>query len=125
MSSSTTQNKKQIEVQENNFQRELQKKIRNKQKKLEKINELAAKIKSGSMTANSEQLEKIASKDSIEAEIAEVKTYLDIYNATLVEQADSDKKVAKQHQREVINAKKSAVTAIANMITMHTILESG
>ena len=62
MSSSTTQNKPSAAAnglatsdEVNNFQRELQKKIRNKQKKLEKINELETKVKSKEIQANDEQ----------------------------------------------------------------------
>lgn len=132
MSSSTTQPKVQTngkieeaESQISNFQRELQKKIRNKQKKLDKVIELETKVKKNEIVANEEQLEKIQSKASIEAEIAEVKTYLDLYISNLNEQAELVKKVHKQHQKELNNAKKAAVTVIANMITMTSLLENG
>ena len=87
MSSSTTQQKKSagnghVEGEVNAFARELQKKIRNKQKKLENIVTLEQKVKSKEIVANEEQKNKIASKASIEAEIAEVKSYLDLYNTS-------------------------------------------
>jgi hypothetical protein len=50
----------------------LQKKIRNRQKKLKEIEELALKIKKKEITANQAQLEKVASKTAIEAEIDEI-----------------------------------------------------
>ena len=59
MSSSTTQQKKsagngQPEAEVNAFARELQKKIRNKQKKLENIVTLEQKVKSKEIVANEE-----------------------------------------------------------------------
>jgi hypothetical protein len=59
MSSSTTQKQPSAnngisESEVSLFQRELQKKIRNKQKKLEKINELEQKVKSKEISANDE-----------------------------------------------------------------------
>lgn len=134
MSSSTTQKKVQENgspemVDENqnisSFQRELQKKIRNKQKKLDRILDLEKKVKKKEIIANEEQLEKIQSKTVIEAEIAEVKSYLDLYAASQNEQVESDKKLQKQHAKEISNARKATVTVIANMITMTSLLENG
>jgi len=127
MSSSTTQQKKNAsngandqDANVNLFARELQKKIRNKQKKIEKIVELEQKVKSKEIVANAEQKQKIASKPDVEAEIAEVKGYLDLFVISQAENAAADNKQKKQHTKELANAKKSTVTAIANMITMHT-----
>jgi len=131
MSSSTTHTKSAAKSASespesvNVFQRELQKKIRNKQKKLDQINELEQKIKAKVITAKEEQLSKIAAKSAIEAEIAEVKTYLDLYNSTLTESLEKEKKQLKQHQREMNQAKKATVTAVANMMTMHTFVSCG
>jgi len=126
MSSSTTQKKDQQNGAPNaeaeglvsSFQRELLKKIRNKQKKLERIIDLEKKVKKKEIVANEEQQEKIQSKVTIEAEITEVKSYLDIYQSSQNEQAEQEKKIAKQHAKEVANARKATVTSIANMITM-------
>ena len=120
MSSSTTQPKitSVVEIVDA-FQKELQKKIRNKQKKIETINQLEQKIKSKEIVANEEQLSKLASRTQSEAEIAEVNTYLDLYMKSQNEHKESAKKIAKQHARELAAAKKSVVTTVANMITMN------
>lgn len=120
MSSSTTQPKiaSAVEIVDA-FQKELQKKIRNKQKKIETINQLEQKIKSKEIVANEEQLSKLASRTQSEAEIAEVNTYLDLYMKSQNEHKESAKKIAKQHARELAAAKKSVVTTVANMITMN------
>jgi hypothetical protein len=75
MSDSTTLKKQQTQtVVESNdpFEREIQKKIRNRTKKLEKIAELEKKIKKKEIVPNEEQLEKISSKAAVKAEIDEL-----------------------------------------------------
>lgn len=131
MSSSTTQPKQQNGAPEavndnlTSFQRELQKKIRNKQKKLNLIIDLEKKIKKKEIVANEEQLEKIQSKPAIEAEMAEVKSYLDLYNSSQAELVEEEKKLQKQRAKDVSNARKAVVTTIANMIAISTLLENG
>lgn len=86
MSSSTTQkvqpNGAEAEAQLSKFHNEMTKKIRNKQKKLDRIIDLEKKVKKKEISPNEEQLEKIQSRPSVEAEIAEVKSYLDMYIST-------------------------------------------
>lgn len=131
MSSSTTQPTQQNGSPEaasdnlTSFQRELQKKIRNKQKKINLIVDLEKKIKKKEIVANEEQLEKIQSKPALEAEIAEVKSYLDLYNASLAEQVEEEKKLQKQRAKDVANARKAVVTTVANMIAVTTLLDNG
>ena len=91
MSDSTTQQMKSNKVAANGapsdaaldllspFEREMQKKIRNKVKKLEKIQELETKIKRKEIIANEEQLGKVAGKDAVQAEIDDVKSYLTLF----------------------------------------------
>lgn len=81
MNNSTTQNKPVVAVAESSdpFEKELLKRIRNKNKKLEKIVELEKKVKKREIVANEEQLEKIGSKMGVEGEIAEIQAYLDLY----------------------------------------------
>lgn len=136
MSDSTAQkkgsNKKQKEVpvaatlDENmsSYERELTKKIRNKTKKLGQIAELEQKIKSKSIEATPEQLEKIASKKAVLAEIDEVKSYLDLYKVSQKEEEQKAKELKKQHQKELASTRTAAVRSVANMVTMHTLLES-
>ena len=50
-------------------------------KKLDKIKEIEVKMKEGDIQPNEEQKQKIASKLQVVAEIAEIKSYLDLYNA--------------------------------------------
>ena len=91
MSDSTTQQMKSNKVAANGapsdatldmlspFEREMQKKIRNKVKKLEKIQELETKIKRKEIIANEEQLGKVAGKAAVKAEIDDVKSYLTLF----------------------------------------------
>lgn len=120
MSSSTAQQNTETTL----FHRELQKKLRNKQKKLDKIQELEDKIKRSEINASNEQLEKINSKTAIEAEIAEVKQYLDLYQESLKEQKEAENKKLKQHQKDIQSAKKSVAITIANMISVASLLEN-
>ena len=123
MSSSTTQSK-QIETVDA-FQKELQKKIRNKQKKLENIAQLEQKIKAKEIKPNEEQLQKVASKASIQSEIDEVTQYLTLYKVNQTETIESQKKIAKQHAKEVEKARKGVITTVANMISMKLMQECG
>ena len=131
MSSSTTHQKKStsngppVDIEVSAFARELTKKIRNKQKKLENIVALEQKVLNKEIKANEEQCHKIASKVAIEAEIAEVKVYLDLYTTSQAESTAAENKMKKQHAKELNNSKKSTVTTMANMITMHTMIECG
>jgi hypothetical protein len=54
-----------------------------------------------------------------------VKTYLVIYAQSQKERAEEEKKIAKQHAKEVANVRKATVTTIANMITLTSFLENG
>lgn len=89
MSDSTAQQKKSAPAENgvsdsvmSAFEREMQKKIRNKLKKLEKIQELEVKVKRKEIVPNEEQLEKLASKGSVQAEIDDVKGYLTLYTSS-------------------------------------------
>ena len=88
MSDSTSQQTKSamgVNVNQSAFERELVKKIRNKTKKIETIKALESKIKAEGIKPNEEQLSKIASRVQSEAEIAEIKSYLDLYNQSTSE----------------------------------------
>lgn len=131
MSSSTTHAKKQptngpnqaVEEEANAYQRELQKRIRNKNKKLETIKQLAEKIKNKEIKANEDQLSKIASMPHVEEEIKELKVQLELYAESVKEYVDKEKKMKKQHQKELHQTKKHAVTQVANMICMKLLQE--
>ena len=66
MSDSTTQKRPQtavvIDDAMSKFEKDLLKKVRNKQKKLKEIEELEKKVKKKEIVANAEQQEKISSK---------------------------------------------------------------
>jgi len=96
----------------------MQKKIRNKTKKLQKVEELEMKVKKKEIVPNEEQKEKIASKDSIIAEINEVKSYLDVYEKSRKEDVQKQKEISKAHANELRNAKAGAVRTVANMIAI-------
>jgi predicted nucleic acid-binding Zn-ribbon protein len=88
MSSSTTQPKSNGAAQADNvdaYQRELQKKIRNKQKKLSQITDLEKKIKSKEIEPKEEQMSKIRSKAGLESEIEEIQQYQTLYLECLKE----------------------------------------
>ena len=128
MSDSTTQPTKtntSVIANQSAFEKELLKKIRNKTKKIETIKVLEAKIKKEGIKPNEEQLNKIASKAVTQAEIDEVKGYLDLYQQSAKETETNQKNQAKQHAKELTQARKSAVTTVANMITLHTLLDCG
>ena len=95
-------------------------------KKLDKIVDIEKKIKKeAGFKPNEEQLQKIASKESVEAEIAEIKGYLWMYSSTKSNTESIERELKKQHKKELAQAKKAAVTTIANMITMHSMIECG
>ena len=75
--------------------------------------------------ANEEQLEKLASKGSVQAEIDEVKGYLKLYTSSQATKSDSESALKKQHAKELYKSKEAAVRCVANMITMHTMIECG
>lgn len=87
------------------FERELQKKIRNKVKKLEKIQELETKIKRKEIVANQEQLGKVAAKATVQAEIDDVKSYLALYTESQKDQSGSENALKKQHAKELYKSK--------------------
>lgn len=120
MSSSTAQQN----TETTPFQRELQKKIRNKQKKLDQITQLEEKIKRKEINVLEEQQEKIKSRTVIEAEIADIRQYLDLYQDSLKEHKEAENKVLKQHQKDIQSAKKSVAITIANMISVASLLEN-
>jgi peptidyl-tRNA hydrolase len=86
------------------FERELQKKIRNKMKKLEKIQELETKIKRKEIVANEEQLGKVAAKASVQAEIDDVRSYLTMYSDSQKE-GGGEAALKKQHAKELYKSK--------------------
>lgn len=94
-------------------------------KKLEKIQELETKIKRKEIVANEEQLGKVAGKAQVQAEIDDVRSYLTVYHESMKDQNSSETALKKQHAKELYKSKESAVRTIANMIVMHTMLESG
>jgi hypothetical protein len=94
---STTQPKKLV-VNEDTmspFEKELNKKLRNKQKKVDTILELEKKIKKKEISPNEEQLSKVASKDYIELEMVEIKNYLDLYKQSQATEATKVKELKK------------------------------
>ena len=64
-------------------------------KKLEKITDLEKKVKKGEIKANEEQLDKIAGKASVQAEIDEVNSYMTIYTQSTSNKAESESKLKK------------------------------
>lgn len=87
------------------FERELQKKIRNRAKKLEKIVELEKKIKKKEIVPNEEQLEKINSKDAVQAEIDEIQSYIDLFKASQQATLQKEKETAKSHAKALQQSK--------------------
>lgn len=79
-------------------------------------------MKEGDIQPNEEQKQKIASKLQVVAEIAEIKSYLDLYNANKQDRDAIEKDLKKQHAKELAQVRKSTVTKIANMITMHSMI---
>ena len=139
MSSSTTQIKKsktsvpangdakkdalaQDDASQDNFHRELTKRIRNKVKKLDKIADVEKRVKSKEIQPNEEQRTMISSKPQVEAEIADLKSYLDLYASTKKDGESQQRDVIKSHKKELASAKKAVVTTVANMITMHSMI---
>ena len=94
-------------------------------KKLEKIQELETKIKRSEIQPNEEQLGKLAGKAAVQAEIDDVKSYLTLYNNSQQGNAESEAAMKKQHAKELYKSKEGAVRCVANMIVMHTLMESG
>lgn len=141
MSSSTTQikksktsaaqngeAKKEVVVEDGQtdaFHRELTKKIRNKVKKLDKIADVEKRVKAKEIVPNDEQRTMIAGKPAVEAEIADLKGYLDLYASSKKEGETKERDIQKSHKKELTQAKKAVVTTIANMITMHSMIECG
>lgn len=124
MSDSTTQNNNKPVVESNDpFERELQKKIRNKNKKLDKIHELEKKVKKKEIVANDEQKEKIESKQGLVAEIAEVQAYLDLFKLSQKQTEQAAKETKKAHHKEIQQSKQQAVTAVADMLTILALRE--
>lgn len=114
------------EANENDpFIKELTKKIRNKQKKVDQIKQLEDKVKAKEIDANEEQRGKIASKPAVVAEIAEIKIYLDLYKSSIASKGNIEKELAKQHQKELQQAKTSAVRNLSNIVTIFTMMECG
>jgi hypothetical protein len=78
------------------------KKLRNKNKKLEKINETGKKIKSGEIKPNQEQLDMVNSKDSLVEEMKELEGIISLYreafpdNPVLQSIGKKDKKAQKK-----------------------------
>lgn len=97
----TTQKLSNLADETDAFVKELNKKIRNKQKKLDQIQQLEKKIQAKEIVANEEQKGKIASKSGVLAEINEVKTYLDLYKASTAISTQKASQIAKQHEKEL------------------------
>ena len=130
MSSSTTQQKKSTAAADlgeeiTTFHKELLKKIRNKQKKVDTISGLEQKVKNKEINANTEQLEKIASKPTLEAEIKEIREQVDMYIQGQNETRAAENKAKKQHAKEIAAVKRQTITNVANMLSMHCMLECG
>mmetsp|Transcript_15883 Transcript_15883/g.24460 ORF Transcript_15883/g.24460 Transcript_15883/m.24460 type:complete len:180 (-) Transcript_15883:1059-1598(-) len=106
------------------FEVELQKKIRNKTKKLQQIAELEGKIKSKEIKANDAQLEKIATKVIVEGEIAEIKSYLDLHLKSKKEESQSQKENVKAAAKEVQAGKDAVVASIANVMSLISLFEN-
>lgn len=67
----------------------------------------------------------MAGRAAVEAEIDDVRSYLTLYAASAGGAADSETQLKKQHAKELYKSKDSAVRCVANMIVMHTMMESG
>lgn len=67
----------------------------------------------------------MAGKAAVQAEIDDVRGYLTLYAASAVGAADGEAQLRKQHAKDLYKSKDSAVRCVANMIVMHTMMESG
>ena len=65
----------------------------------------------------------IGRKEALQAEIAEVTEYIKLYRSSLEEEAAKQKKLAKEHEKEVAAAKISSLHLLANVVTISTIGE--
>ena len=123
---STTSTQKLTIIDETDaFVVELNKKIRNKQKKLDQISQLEAKIKNKEIVANEEQRGKIATKAAVAAEISDVKTYIDLYKTASAKRIEKASSLAKQHDKELQQAKTFSVRQFANLLTIYSLNECG
>ena len=131
MSDSTTQKKinqalvAAVDDNMSKFEKELQKKVRNKQKKIKEIEELEKKVKKKEIVANAEQQEKISSKKTVQAEIDEVNGYAKLYAESTKGQKQSDDKMKKQHEKDLVKSQTTSVRTFANMLTLHMLKQSG
>jgi len=107
------------------FEKDLLKKVRNKQKKIKEIEELEKKVKKKEIVANTEQQEKISNKKNIQAEIEEVNAYAKLYAESTKGQAASEAKLQKQFAKDLVKAQTNSVRTFANMLTIHMIKQSG
>jgi hypothetical protein len=125
MSDSTTQKKinqalvAAVDDNMSKFEKELQKKVRNKQKKIKEIEELEKKVKKKEIVANAEQQEKISSKKTVQAEIDEVNSYAKLYAESTKGQKQSEDKMKKQHDKDLVKSQTTSVRTFANMLTLH------
>ena len=119
MSDSTTlQKQKSIVESEDPFERELQKRIRNKNKKLKDIKELEKKIKSKEIDPKEEQLEKIRAKAQHQADIEEFQAYLDLFKKSQKQTEQKERDMEKAFNKTLKETKKNVVTAIADILTI-------
>ena len=129
MSDSTTQKKSQttvlIDDSMSKFEKDLLKKVRNKQKKIKEIEELEKKVKKKEIVANQEQQDKISSKKSVQAEIDEVNGYVALYKESQKGAQDSEAKLQKQFAKDLTKSQTASVRTFANILTLHMLKQSG
>ena len=85
------------------------KKLKNLQKKLDKIKEQEKLVKNGEITANDDMLAKFATKDAIKAEVKELQALCELYIESNPDYAKNDK-APELTQQDVSNAVTAALT---------------
>jgi hypothetical protein len=100
------------------FEEQLYKKLRNQKKKLREIDELEVKMKAKDFKPNDAQKEKVASKDKLDAEYAEMRVQTSAY-------LEAKRAQEKAKKKEVEKLKKDTVKNVAQMICLSTVVNKG
>ena len=99
----------------------MRKQIRNLNKKLDAIAELQTKIKKEKFVPNDAQKDKISQKESTLAKIVEINEYLKAYDEEKLVAAKMARDAEKTKNKEVRQARDSAVKQIGEMLILATI----
>ena len=105
------------------FEQSLRKQIRNRNKKLDQIEELVQKIKKEKFEPNEAQRTKIAQKDSLLAHIDEINDYLKAYTADKESDAKKEKAKLAQHKKEIRLAKEQTPKQVGELLCLSTVGE--